>query len=180
MSSSTNEPGVVVWFTGRPSSGKSTLARAVYAKLREEPQLSVCVLDGDEVRAALVPTPGYTGNERAAFYETLANLAALLAAQGQVVLVAATAGERAFRDRARQKASTFVEVYLDVPLEECVRRDAKGLYASSKEHRVFGLPGFDAPYEPPYAPELTTNGVDDGSSVARIVELVLAKVAPGR
>ena len=88
--------GVVVWLTGLPSSGKSTLARRVAATLRAAGR-AVALLDGDEVRACLVPSPGYDDAGRGAFYATLARLAALLAHQGLVVLVPATAHRAEYR-----------------------------------------------------------------------------------
>src|SRR5689334_9261303 len=95
--------GVVVFITGLPSAGKSTFAERAFAALRER-GIPTCLLDGDAVRASLVPQPGYSAHERAEFYETLANLAALVAEQGLVALVAATAQRREFRDRARALA----------------------------------------------------------------------------
>lgn len=154
--------GVVVWLTGLPSSGKSTLAGAVAAVLRGRER--VVVLDGDEVRQALVPPPGYGEVERADFYETLARLAALLARQGHVVLVPATAHRRAFRAHARALAPAFVEVLVDTPLEECRRRDAKGLYARGDAL----LPGLGAAYERPERPEVTVTPGDD-DAVPRVL-----------
>ncbi|HVK88157.1 MAG TPA: adenylyl-sulfate kinase, partial [Kofleriaceae bacterium] len=96
--------GAVVWFTGLPASGKTTLATRVRAAI-----VDPCVLlDSDEVRDALGAT-GYSGTERDAFYHALGGLAALLARQGLLVLVAATAPRRAHRDHARARAPRFVE-----------------------------------------------------------------------
>ncbi len=143
--------GAVVWFTGLPASGKSTLARSVSDALRalgREPVL----LDGDEVRAALVPTPGYDDTARDAFYRTLGNLACVLARQGAIVLVPATAHRRVWRDRAREYAPRFVEVHVATPLDDCRRRDPTGLYArAGADSRV---PGLGVEYEPPRAPEV--------------------------
>jgi adenylylsulfate kinase len=141
--------GVVVWICGLPSSGKTTLARRVAERLRGEARPTL-ILDGDDVRAALVPAPGYDDDAREAFYDTLGRLAALAARQGLVVLVPATASRRAFRARARAIAPAFVEVWVDTPIEECRRRDAKGLYASGTP----SLPGVDMPFEPPEAPDV--------------------------
>ena len=154
--------GVVVWLTGLPSSGKSTLAAHLEAALRLR-ATPVARLDGDEVRAAIVPRPGYDETSRDAFYETLARLAAMLAGHGLVVIVAATASRGSYRERARRLAPRFVEVFVDVPLAECKRRDAKGLYASHPDD----LPGSGAPYEPPEHPEVTVHPEDDG--VARVL-----------
>lgn len=151
--------GVVAWFTGLPSSGKSTLARAVAAALP-----GAVLLDGDEVRAALKPAPGYDEAGRAAFYESLARLAALVAAQGHVVLVPATAHRRAFRALARQLAPRFVEVFVDTPLDECRRRDAKGLYAREEPN----APGVGVAFEAPVAPDVVVRP-GEADAVPRVV-----------
>lgn len=159
-------PGVVVWFTGLPSSGKSTLASAVARAVS-----NAVVLDGDEVRQWLVPTPGYEASERDAFYDTLANTAAGLARRGHVVLVAATAHRRSARDRARQRAPRFIEVFVDTPAGVCAARDTKGLYA----RRQPALPGLDVAYEPPLAPEVVVRPEDTAA-----VGLILAQVRGAR
>jgi adenylylsulfate kinase len=161
--------GAVVWFTGKPSSGKSTLARAARRALTERRSL-VCLLDGDELREALVPKPGYDAAARDAFYATLANLAALLARQGLIVLVAATAHARAYRQRARASAPRFVEVYVAAAEPELLRRDAKGLYAAVRDGRLTGVPGADLAYEEPIAPELTASGGLDEQAIDTLVE----------
>jgi adenylylsulfate kinase len=160
--------GCVVWITGLPSSGKSTLAAAVSARLAVE-RRPCAVLDGDELRAALVPHPGYDPAARDAFYATLAGIAALLARQGLVVLVPATANRRAYRARAREQCARFVEVYVDVAADECARRDAKGLYAQARAGAAPDLPGSGASYEPPDAPEIVASGGRDGGAIERIV-----------
>lgn len=164
--------GVVVWVSGLPSAGKSTLARGLLDDLRAR-GVAVCSLDGDCVRESLVPAPGYSEQERANFYETLARLAALLAGQGLVVLVPATAHRRAFRERARALAPQFVEVWVDTPLEECRRRDSKGLYAASERGGVAALPGAAAEYEPPVAPDVVARGGSDVAAIAAITSRLL-------
>jgi adenylylsulfate kinase len=161
--------GPLIWFTGLPSSGKTTLARAVQKRLD-----GALLLDGDEVRAALCPTPGYTPEERDHFYRTLTHLALILCRQNATVLVAATAAERQFRDRARQAAERFIEVYVDTPQEVCEARDSKGLYARVRRGE---LPDFPDPahYQPPDKPELVAHGLD---AVDAIVKMVRASVVP--
>ncbi|MES1174533.1 MAG: adenylyl-sulfate kinase [Myxococcales bacterium] len=132
--------GIVVWFTGLPSSGKSRFAERVRQRLAER-GLRCCLLDGDRVRDLLQPKPGYSEQEREDFYVTLGNLAAELAGQGFLVLVPATASKRSYRDHARQRAPEFLEVWLDADTEECRKRDAKGLYARFARGEVQGLPG---------------------------------------
>jgi adenylylsulfate kinase len=150
----------VVWVTGLPSSGKSTFAVRLQERLRELGRPS-CTLDGDEVRRALVPAPGYTPEARDAFYATLARLAALVAAQGLVVVVPATAHRAAYRAEARALAPRFVEVHVAASPEECRRRDAKGLYAAG----AAGLPGADVTYEPAEAPDVVAAGGLDAAAV---------------
>jgi len=160
--------GVVVWFTGLPGSGKTTLARRTRdALLRAD--VPCCLLDGDEVRDSFVPRPGYSPEERDRFYETLAHLAAMLARQGLVVLVPATAPRRAHRDTARACADRFVEVFVRVPLEECMRRDGKGLYAAARDGTIQNLPGFDVEYEEPHRPDVVAGGGNDEFAVAEAV-----------
>jgi adenylylsulfate kinase len=159
--------GSVVWITGLPSSGKSTLAAAVHAELVAI-GAPTCTLDGDAVRAALVPQPGYSARDRDAFYATLAHLAALLAAQGLTVLVPATAHRAAYRADARAWAPRFVEVHVRTPAAECRRRDAKGLYAAATRD----LPGLDLDYEAPASPEVVATGGRDPEAVRQIVALL--------
>lgn len=165
--------GTVAWFTGPPSAGKSTLARAVRDRLAAAGRL-VLLLDGDEVRAALSPRPGYDPAARDAFYATLANLAALLARQGACVLVAATAHRRAYRDAARAAAPRFLEVHLEVPAEVCRARDAKGLYARAAGGGAPDLPGAGVPYEPPLAPDVVAHGGEDAAAVDELVRRLCA------
>lgn len=163
--------GAVVWLTGLPSSGKSTLARGIRARLTELGVAS-CILDGDEVRRALMPPPSYDATGRDHFYATLANLAALLASQELVVLVAATAHRREYRERARAKVQRFYEVWVDVSLEECRRRDTKGLYEGFASGRARDVPGEDAPYEPPPKPDVVATGGADENARAAVVRLL--------
>jgi adenylylsulfate kinase len=165
--------GIVFFFTGPPSSGKSRLARNVAERLTREGVLPV-VLDGDEIRSAFVPPPGYDEASRDAFYDTLARLGALFARQGHVVLVAATAHLRRYRERARALAPSFVEVLLETPLEECHRRDSKGLYEKVREGALSNVPGADLTYEPPLAPELRASGGKDERACEAICERVRA------
>ncbi len=163
--------GVVVWLTGLPSSGKTTLAERACAALRAEGR-AACVLDGDAVRAAVHPAPGYGPAARDDQYATLADLAALLARQDLVVLVSATAHRRAWREHARVVAPRFVEVHVQTSVEECAARDAKGLYARARAGEVLGLPGVDVDYEAPAAPEIVAQGGLDAVALTRIVERV--------
>ncbi len=157
----------VVWVTGLPASGKSTLAGRLAARLRAE--LVPClVLDGDTVRGALGRPAGHGAEERDRFYEGLARLAASLAEQGLVVIVPATAPRRAHRDAARALSPRFLEVLVATPLETCARRDPKGLYAAARRGDAPDLPGAGAPYEPPLAPDVVAAGGEDEGAVEAI------------
>jgi adenylylsulfate kinase len=165
--------GVIVWFTGLPSSGKSRLAGRVQARLALE-RIPCCMLDGDRVRDLLHPRPGYSDAERDDFYLTLGGLALELAQQGLVVLVPATANRKEYRDRIRARAPRFIEVWMSATLDECRLRDAKRLYAQFAGGQARGVPGEDAIYEPPEFAEITANGGDDQAALLRIVQSLQA------
>lgn len=158
--------GTVIWITGLPQSGKSTLARRVADRIGG----GACVLDSDEVRAAIVPAHGYDDRGRDQFYDTLARLAAAIASQGLAVLVPATANLRRYRDRARALCPRFHEVHVTAPVEVCAERDRKGLYADAPPT----LPGVGAPYEPPESPDVRARGGHDRDAVDAIVALATA------
>jgi adenylylsulfate kinase len=157
----------VVWIDGLPSSGKSTLARHLARRLGRAGRPSL-LLDGDDVRAALVPPPGYDPPARDAFYETLAGLAALAASQGLVAVVAATSSRRAHREAARRHWPALLEVFVDVPLEVCAGRDAKGLFALASRGEIAALPGAGEPFEPPDAPDVRARGGEDAEAVEEV------------
>ncbi len=161
--------GAVVWFTGLPASGKSTLAAMVRERIAAD--RPCVVLDSDAVRAAL-GADRYVGADRDGFYEALAGLAGLLARQGQVVLVAATAPLRAHRELARAAAPLYFEVWVRTPLATCEARDPKGLYARARAGTAPTLPGIGVPYEPPLAPDVIAEGGEDEEAAARIERLV--------
>lgn len=166
--------GTVVWITGLPGAGKSTLAARIAERARAA-ALPCAVLDGDEVRAALGRPAGRGEAERDEFYATLARMAALLARQGLVVVVAATANRSLHRDRARSLAPRYLEVHVTTSAAECERRDPKRLYASARAGLAAGLPGCDAVYEAPAAPDVAASGGEDDRAVDRVMELLAAR-----
>lgn len=163
--------GCVIWFTGLPASGKTTLSLSLSAELARL-GVPACVLDGDVMRGLLTPRLGYSDDERREFYAVLARLAAELAKQGLVVLVPATAHLRAYRQYARELAPRFLEVWVATPLEECRRRDPKGLYASA-ENVPGHLPGVDLAYEVPLHADVRAAGGDDAAAVKRLLTSLL-------
>jgi adenylylsulfate kinase len=131
------------------------------------------------VRAAIAPTVGYEDADRDAFYTALAGIAALLARQELVVIVAATAHRRAWREHARAVAPQFLEVHVATPLATCEARDVKGLYARAHAGKAPRLPGVDEPYEEPGAPDVVAWGGEDDAALARIVDVLLATSPAG-
>jgi adenylylsulfate kinase len=159
---------VVVWLTGLPAAGKSLLAERAAEALRARGRSAV-VLDSDVVRDALGREAGRGEAERDAFYDALARLAALVAAQGVAVLVPATAHKARYRRRARELAPRFVEVYVDTPVATCRARDPKGLYARAPDE----LPGAGVTYEAPPEPDVVAHGGADDAARDAIVARVL-------
>jgi len=146
-----------VWLTGLSGSGKSAVARELLALLHAR-GLDAAVLESDVLRTQLTPFARYDARERDFFYAALAQLGAHVVAQGRPVIFDATANRRAYRDAARATIARFAEVYVDTPLEVCAARDPKGLYRGAREGRSAALPGVQAAYEPPSAPEVVVQG----------------------
>jgi adenylylsulfate kinase len=161
--------GVVAWFTGLPSAGKSTLAAAVAGELRRR-AIPAVTLDSDDIRAML-PSLGYDDAARNQLYALLARLAAHIARQGHVVLVPATAHRLTYRDAARALAPAFLEIFVDTPLDEARRRDTKGLYAGA----VASAPGVGTDYEPPVAPAFRVRP-GEADAAARIADRIAQSV----
>jgi adenylylsulfate kinase len=148
-----SQPGFAIWLTGLPSSGKSTVARALQQLLAGQ-GIASRVLDSDDLRRRLTPDPTYTPHERDAFYQAVIVLARRLTAQGTHVLIAATAARRAYRRTARQCIPRFAEVFVDCPPHVCRQRDPKGLWRRADAGEITTLPGAGVPYEPPVSPEV--------------------------
>jgi adenylylsulfate kinase len=163
--------GATIYFTGLPASGKSTLAERT-RELFSELGIPSVILDSDEVRDALVPSPGYAPADRDGVYATLARLAGLLSRQGLVVLVAATAHLRRYREDARAHSERFFEVHLNVSRGMCEARDPKGLYARARNDPMTTLPGVGADYEAPERPDVVAEGGADERAARAIADLV--------
>ncbi len=147
------EAGLVIWLTGLSGAGKSTLAAALATRLRESTD-RVEVLDGDTVREHLSKGLGFSREDRDINIRRIAFVARLLARNGVIVLVAAISPYRGTRDAARAEIERFLEVYVDCPLDELLRRDTKGLYALALRGEVPQFTGVSDPYEAPLAPEV--------------------------
>ena len=158
-----------MWITGLPASGKSTVSAALAAQLRAR-GIHVEVLESDALRKIFTPQPRYDEAEREMFYAQMSFIGALLVKHGVSVIFDATGNRRAYRDQARQQIPRFLEVYVDTPLEVCMRRDPKGIYRASEN-----VPGLQAVYEPPLAADVVVHREEDPErAAARILEKLLS------
>jgi adenylyl-sulfate kinase len=162
--------GFVVWFTGLPSAGKSTLARLLEKELQQR-SWPVEVLDGDEVRLRLTRGLGFSKADRDENIRRIAFVARLLARHGVATITAAISPYRAARVEARREIGRFVEVYVKCALDTCVQRDVKGLYRRALAGEITNLTGISDPYEEPLDPEVTveTDRETPEDSVTRIL-----------
>jgi bifunctional enzyme CysN/CysC len=165
----------VVWFTGLSGAGKSTIANLVEQKLHAEGRHTY-ILDGDNIRHGLNRDLGFTEADRVENIRRIAETAKLFVDAGLIVLVSFISPYRADRQSARDllQPSEFLEVYVDTPLEECERRDPKGLYRKAREGLIRHFTGVDAPYEAPDAPEIHLRTA--GESADKLAEDVVAQM----
>jgi sulfate adenylyltransferase len=142
--------GVCVWFTGLSGAGKSTTAEVLVVRLLEHGR-QVTLLDGDVVRTHLSQGLGFSREDRDANIRRIGFVASEIVRHGGIAVCAAISPYRATRNEVRQVVGVdrFVEVYVDTPLQECERRDAKGMYARARRGEIHGWTGIDDPYEPP-------------------------------
>ena len=167
--------GGVVWLTGLPGSGKSSIAFAAQAQLRRD-GVRVVVLDGDELRRGLCADLGFSVADRNENVRRVGEVARLFMQQGMVVLVALVSPVRSARDKLRQSfdAQDFIEVYCHCPLEVCRQRDPKGMYARAARALIPAFTGVSAPYEEPLAPVLRLDTAEESldESVGRLTGLL--------
>ena len=163
----------VVWFTGLPGAGKSTIANRVEQKLVALGGHTM-LLDGDNVRHGLNRDLGFTDADRVENIRRLGEVAKLMADAGLIVICAFISPFRADRQMAREIANPhdFIEVFIDTPLDECIRRDPKGLYAKARAGEIPNFTGLDSPYEAPENPEvtLTTVGHDANALADTLID----------
>jgi adenylyl-sulfate kinase len=178
--------GFTLWFTGLSGSGKTTIAHLVGPEL-DRRGLVVEYLDGDTVRTHLSKELGFSKADRDTHIERVGWVASRLTRQGGAVIAAAISPYEATRRKARElveEFGTFVEVYVRASVDECARRDVKGLYEKAFKGEIKEFTGVNDPYEEPTAPELVIDtesvGAEEGAAlvVAKLEELglVLGKV----
>jgi sulfate adenylyltransferase len=170
------QQGACIWFTGLSGSGKSTTAEVLTALLLERGK-QVTVLDGDVVRTMLSKGLGFSREDRDLNIRRIGFVAAEVVRHGGLVIAAAVSPYRSTRDEARAAVGTdrFVEVFVNTPLEECERRDVKGIYAQARRGEIKNFTGISDPYEPPLKPELVlrTAGATPDENARRILEYLV-------
>jgi len=145
--------GVTIWFTGLSGSGKSTIAHLVEKQLKAA-GLKTELLDGDVVRTNLSKGLGFSKEDREINIKRIGFVCHLLTRNGVIALVSAISPYRSTRDHNRRLIGDFVEVYAKCPLEECEKRDVKGLYKKARAGEVQEFTGVSDPYEEPLRPEV--------------------------
>jgi adenylylsulfate kinase len=167
----------VIWITGLPGSGKSTVAEALYAALHDD----AVILRMDDLRKVVTPVPTYSDEERELLYRSLVYTAKKLHEAGHIVIIDATAHKRRWRTLARNVIYEYMEVYLKCPLDECRRREEsredshqapRSIYKKADEG--WPVPGVNVPYEEPARPELTID--TEKTAVRKTVQLILKRL----
>ena len=169
--------GVMVWFTGLSGSGKSTIAMGVERELHKRGILCR-ILDGDNIRAGINSNLGFSSEDRMENIRRIAEIAKLFVQTGVVTLACFVSPTNDVRRLARDiiGEQDFKEVYVSTPLEECERRDVKGLYARARKGEVKDFTGVSAPFETPENPtlEVDTSCLSLEESVKRVVDMVVS------
>lgn len=168
--------GMMVWFTGLSGSGKSTIAMGVERELHKRGILCR-ILDGDNIRAGINSNLGFSAEDRMENIRRIAEIGKLFVQTGIVTLACFVSPTQDVRRLARDiiGEEDFMEVYVSTPLEECERRDVKGLYARARKGEVKEFTGISAPFEVPENPtlEIDTSCLSLEESVRRVVEMIM-------
>jgi sulfate adenylyltransferase len=170
--------GFCIWFTGLSGSGKSSTAEILTSLLLERGK-QITVLDGDVVRTHLSKGLGFSRDDRDTNILRIGFVAGEIARHGGSVICAAISPYRSSRNEARKMVGSdrFIEVFVDTPIEECERRDVKGLYERARRGQITGFTGVDDPYEPPVDPEIILDTVNHNveENAFRIINLLEEK-----
>jgi len=169
--------GCVIWLTGLPGSGKTSIARALEKEIKKLDH-KVEVLDGDEVRKWLSPEVGFTREDRERHLRRVAHVARLLARNGVIVICSFVSPYRSIRREIRNIVESddiqFLEVFVRCSLEECIRRDPKGLYRKALRGEIKHMTGLDDPYEEPETPVLILDA--ENRSAEENAQILLKKL----
>ncbi|MDD5972037.1 MAG: adenylyl-sulfate kinase [Paraprevotella sp.] len=171
--------GIMIWFTGLSGSGKSTVAMGVERELHAQGILCR-ILDGDNVRAGINNNLGFSAEDRIENIRRIAEIGKLFVQTGVVTLACFVSPTNDIRQMAREIVGEedFLEVYISTPIEECERRDVKGLYARARKGEVKNFTGISAPFEAPVSPDIAidTSKIPLEESVRTLTELVIKRV----
>ena len=167
---------LILWFTGLPSSGKSTIANELEKKLIAM-RARTYILDGDNVRMGLCKDLGFSEEDRGENIRRIGEVSKLFVDSGAIVLSAFVSPYIKDRDGVRElvEDGEFVEVFVDAPLEVCEERDVKGLYKKAREGVIKGFTGIDDPYEAPPNAEITID--TSKQSLDEAVDTIMAYLA---
>lgn len=169
---------VMVWFTGLSGSGKSTLAIALERELHKR-GLLCRLLDGDNIRTGINNNLGFSPEDRSENIRRIAEVGKLFIDTGIITIAAFISPDNAMREMAATiiGKEDFLEVYVSTPIEECERRDVKGLYAKARKGEIKEFTGISAPFEEPANPDLSldTSVLSVDESVQKLLELILPK-----
>lgn len=160
------KPGWAVWITGPPSSGKSTVAKALKTKLNEE-GVRVQILETDTLRRVLTPNPSYSPEEIETFYNSMVYIGALLTQNGVNVIFDATASKRRWRRAARGLINDFLQIYIRCPLEVCRERDLKGIHRKTKTREAKYTPSAWEEHEEPWQTDVELDCMKDSTEASR-------------
>jgi len=170
---------VLIWFTGLSGSGKSTIANALEATLFEN-SLRTYTLDGDNIRSGINKDLTFSAADRTENIRRIAEIAKLLMDAGVIVLGAFVSPYRKDREDLAEivGASNFIEVFVNTSLEECERRDVKGLYKKARLGEIKNMTGIDAPYEAPLKAdvEIKTEELSVDEAVVKILNVINKKI----
>ena len=165
--------GFVVWVTGLPGSGKTTISKELEPKLRQI-GLSVEVLDGDEIRQNLSKGLGFSREDRETHLRRVTYVAKLLSRNGVGVIAAFISPYRNIRDYARKETTNFLEVYVKCSVETCAKRDPKGLYKKASTGQIKDLTGPQDLYEEPLNPDLVVD--TEALTVTEGADLIMSRL----
>lgn len=147
------ERGFCIWLTGLPSAGKTTIAKEILPRIQAMGRYAE-LLDGDEIRKGISSDLGFDRKARESHASRVTYVAKVLARNGVIPIVALISPYRSSRAKARAEIGSFIEVYVDTPIELCEQRDVKGLYKKARAGEIHEMTGVDDPYEPPEHPEV--------------------------
>ena len=171
-----NHKGAVMWITGLPCSGKTTLSEKLRLSLCHKKILTY-VIDGDQIRKGLSSDLGFLKDDRSENIRRVGEVAKLFSDVGFVVIASLISPFRKDRDKVRNNLGSdrFVEIYLDCPIEECEKRDVKGHYKSARQGKIKDFTGVSSPYEPPLNPELSLRTSTDNieSCVDKVISYLV-------